>query len=167
MIYALRTNIHRWQHPKLERLDVLFDTMNVSLIDMQWNKYKLVEDDLHFTLHSFKLFCEDLALSTQWAPTLVIYADSTIDYWNYNMKEKYTNLANKYIASTFKKLGVHAIISAVNGSGFVCHPNFMSRCMKTNSSNTDYLFIGGWNDITFSWKRIETSCRDTLLHHSE
>lgn len=153
---ALRVNSYIWKSPLNKYIDNQLSKANIKLIDFPWEKCKLIRDDSnHFTWSGFKKFCSNLNYKLKNLldkdSKLYIIADSTIDYHNYTKNYRYTGKANKYLKLYLKNFKV--IIDAQYGSGFHAGHKFIDRIYKVPKEYT-ILFIGGWNDHSFTHSKI-------------
>ena len=154
---ALRVNSYIWKCPLNKYIDNQLSKANIKLIDIPWNKCKLIRNDLnHFTWKGYKKFCIYLNIELkkllQSESRLHIIADSTIDYHNYTKNYIYNGKANKFLKLYLKNFKV--TIDAQCGSGFHTSVSFIDRLSKVPKSST-ILFVGGWND--YSFKQIKYS----------
>ena len=154
---ALRVNSYIWKCPLNKYIDYQLSKANIRLIDIPWEKCKLINNDLnHFTWKGFKNFCKylntELKTILPMGSKLYIISDSTIDYHNYTKNYKYNGKANKFVKLYLKKFKVK--IDTQCGSGFHAPTSFIDRLNKAPKNST-VLFIGGWND--YSFKQIRDS----------
>ena len=148
---ALRVNTYIWKCPLNKYIDAQLSKANIQLIDIPWEKCKLIKNDLnHFTWKGFKTFCKylnsELKTILPVGSKLYIISDSTIDYHNYTKNYKYTGKANKFAKLYLKSFKV--IIDAQCGSGFHSCPEFVNRLSEVPEDYT-ILFVGGWNDYSY------------------
>ena len=165
---ALKTNVHIWKEPILEQLDILLSNNNFTLIDLNWENYELLEDKQHFTLNGYKKFCTDLVNKISDLNfnnnNIFIYADSTIDYLNWD-SNIYNNFANNYLINLLKKKNFNAEIDAISGSGFInlnnINKHFRARYINNykHDKKSIILIIGGWNDNKYNLNRLSNSIK--------
>ena len=152
MMLALRVNSYIWKCPLYKYIDNQLSRANIHLIDIPWENCKLIRNDLnHFTWKGFKNFCRylnnDLIKLLQINTQLYIISDSTIDYHNYTKNYRYNGKANKFLKLYLKNFKV--TIDSQCGSGFHAPVSFLDRMSKVPKNST-ILFIGGWNDYSFT-----------------
>lgn len=149
---ALRVNTYAWKSKFNKYVDNKLNKNGVKLLDLQWNLCEYVKDDPdHFTWKGFKIFCKLLKNKMNNVlkddSKIHIISDSTIDYNNYDKNCRYTGKANKFLKLYFSNYKVS--IDAQCGSGFHAPVNFIERLSKV-PKNSIVLFIGGWNDYSYS-----------------
>jgi hypothetical protein len=163
---ALKLNTHIWMSRVNRKIDSYLKHKNIRLLELEWNNYELLENDRnHFTIKGFHKFSESLSDKiNNIVPSdssLLILADSTIDYWNYDLENNKTNYADNYIKDLINS---PVDIDSVCGSGFCAmkskKQDFISR-LKSNYNKYDFiLFIGGWNDKKYSNKKLRDSIKE-------
>lgn len=155
-MFALRTDVHLWRSAFQCGLDEHMAVRGIELVDLPWAQYELLPHDRdHFTWEGYVAFSRGLAhaLRACAAPDapVHVYADSTVDYWNWDAKGNWTGRASTALAAALAAVHLRASIDAVNGSGFVARHeerlDFRSRRRAAaEESGATVVVIGGWND---------------------
>ena len=180
---ALRTDVHVWRSDFQRGLDAHLEACGVTLLDLPWSAFELLPDDRdHFTWRGFLAFAAHLVsvLDAHVQPDerpVRIYADSAIDYWNWDHEGNYTGKADAALARamrlranlTSKRVGRPArlapelLVDAVNGSGFVALADeardFRSRRLRAerdDARGVTTLVVGGWNDRHWPLAEVRT-----------
>ena len=169
MYLALQTNTYIWQSEFLQNLDVALQREGFGLLQLPWQKYELlVRDTDHFTWRGYCAFSRGLAevlSSVRVESPVTIYADSTVDYHNYDRAHNFTGRANDQLLRDLQRKGINATVDAVSGSGFSAmrksRMHFSARA-KGNPSNGSVIVIGGWNDATFALEQVVKDVRTFL-----
>lgn len=151
LMIALRVNTFIWKSSFNKYVDNKLTQSGVKLLDLQWHLCEYVKNDPeHFTWKGFKTFCKLLKNKINEVlkndSKIHIISDSTIDYNNYDKNYRYTGKANKFLKLYFNN---KVSIDAQCGSGFHAPINFIERLSKV-PKNSIVLFIGGWNDYSYS-----------------
>ena len=157
LLLSLRTCVHVWKSQEMYALDALLRSKNIDLLDLKWERFKLISDQQHFSNHGFSKFSTDLAkvvseyLTKKNLKNIVIISDSTIGFMNVHSFE-----GDEHVIKSMAKEGIHAIVDSVGGSGYISmsdsNNHFHARLSqilrrKYQSSPDAVLIIGGWNDI--------------------
>ena len=154
-MYALRTNVGVWKCEEFRRLDVCMEEKGIQLLDLPWDFETFSHDKDHFTWQGLVSFAHSLrdALVPLNLDTLYVLADSTIGYWSAP--------GVRYVEDHLLCAGIHAVVDAVNGSGFAARGDgetFRTRLHSQHRANA-ILVIGGWNDRHVPWKILERKVR--------
>lgn len=157
LLLSLRTCVHVWKSQEMYALDALLRSKNIDLLDLEWERFKLISDQQHFSNHGFSKFSTDLAkvvseyLTKKNLKNVVIISDSTIGFMNVHNFE-----GDEHVIKSMAKEGIHAIVDSVGGSGYISmsdsNNHFHARLSQTlrrmyPSPPDAVLIIGGWNDI--------------------
>lgn len=157
LLLSLRTCVHIWKSPELDALDSLLKFKNIDLLDLNWERFKLISDQQHFSNHGFIKFSTELAkvvseyLTVKNLKNVVIMSDSTIGFMNVHNFE-----GDEHIIKSMAYKGIHAIVDSEGGSGYVSmsdsnnhfHARLSQILRRMYPSSPDaVLIIGGWNDI--------------------
>lgn len=160
---ALRTNVYIWKCPLNKYIDDQLYKVGIKLIDISWKHCTLIRNDMnHFTWKGYKNFCRylnhELKKILQKDTKIHIITDSTVDYHNYTKNYRYNGKANKFLKLYLKNYKV--TIDSQCGSGFHAETSFVSRMLNI-PYGSKVLFIGGWND--YSYSKIKHSINHLLL----
>lgn len=157
LLLSLRTCVHVWKSQEMYALDALLKSKNIDLLDLKWERFKLISDDLHFSNHGFIKFSRELAkvmsayLTEKNLINVVIVSDSTIGFMNVDDFE-----GDEHIIKSMANEGIHAIVNSVGGSGYISMSDSnnhfharLSRILRRMYplSPDAVLIIGGWNDV--------------------
>lgn len=169
LILSLRTCVHLWKSREMCDLDKLLESKHIGLLDMNWERFKLISDQQHFSSNGFNKFSKELAkvvsshLREKKLRNIVVISDSTIGFMNLNGLE-----GDEHIVQSMTNEGIDAIVNSVSGSGYVSmsdsnnhfHARLSQILRRLYPSSPDaVLIIGGWNDIWNSENvsKIETA----------
>lgn len=182
MLVATFTNRHVWASPVLAALDRRLAADGFAMVDLPWASYAYAAGDPdHFTWQGLRLFCRDLALvlcgaSGSWRPprTAHIVTDSTVAYWDFDGSGAYTGQGSKLLERVLRRVGVHATVDAICGSGFVAGAStaetFPERMARRKAEVI--VVIGGWNDVAAASRsehdtaRLWSAVAETTRHAS-
>lgn len=156
LLFSLRTCVHIWKSEDMLALDNLLETKHVDLLDIEWEQFKLISDQKHFSKNGFYKFSSELAkvvsdyLKQKSLKSVVILSDSTIGHMNF-----YNFEGNQHIVKCMNNEGIDAMVSSVSGSGYISMSDSnnhfharLSRMLRAYSFVPDaVLIIGGWNDV--------------------
>ena len=157
LLLSLRTCVHVWKSQEMYALDALLKSKNIDILDLKWERFKLISDQQHFSNHGFSKFSTELAkvvsqyMTKRNLKNLVIMSDSTIGFMNVDNFE-----GDEYIIQSMSNEGIHAVVDSVGGSGYISmsysnnhfHARLSQILRKMYPSPPDaVLIIGGWNDI--------------------
>ena len=169
--FAVKTDVHVWRSPILRRLDACMANAGATLIDLPWDEFELYKHDSdHFTRKGYDRFVQAFAkaLARTGLQRVLVLADSTIDYHNWNATT-YTGTANALLIKTMRKHGVDAVVDAVSGSGFVAlhdrNQSFGHRLLRHRLRGCPHVVVvGGWNDVGFTEEKTHRACKLLFKH---
>lgn len=170
--FHLRVSAGPWKSDDAKRLDDALVALNSTPIDLPWEDFELCEDGNHFTPQGAarfsKALCDALNSLSHLPPRLLVLADSTIGFYDFDDEGNYTGGASDALADMMVT-EVRALqsvrVDSFCGSGFVSMAgdgqHFRARLLDRRRSvpkamQEACLFVGGWNDINsyHSHKRI-------------
>ena len=164
LLLSLRTCVHVWKSEEMYALDELLKSKQIELLDLKWERFKLISDQQHFSTNGFSKFSTELAkvvschLIEKGLKNVVIMSDSTIGFMNSNGLE-----GDECIVKSFANKGIEATVNSIGGSGYVSmnesNDHFHARLSQILRrmypwSPDAVLIVGGWNDI---WNAESTS----------
>lgn len=167
----VEVNTAPWTSAAAAHMDATLNSLNSTALRVHCADLPL-EDGEHFTWRGYCEFCKRFATATQHiAPaggTLRVYADSTIDYHNWDDDyETRHGAADTYLHRTFGERGRCISIDAVCGSGFVAlspRQHLATRVSRDRRAGVIgprdvVVLIGGWNDTAHDPRAVQHAIR--------
>ena len=181
LLLSTPCNVHTWKSEDMSEIDIRVGKECDHILNLEWGKYGMQADGIHFTEDGQEAFQNDLVAEMSKAISLrakeedalhavYVVTDSTVGHQDFSESGEWTGGASKALERKIREsTGASVVhVDAACGSGYVAGHLFRRRVQRIVTRHKEeeggdkpaaMLIMGGWND--------EGKPRMTLCHAIE